>query len=309
MQKQIKNYFSEPIKSIIDNLDKRFFLDIQEIRLRVNKNLIIKNKNNYFSVDKNNKITRDIFSGIIIRKLYIEETLEILFEYSGYAFENEISNGFITINGGHRVGLCGEVVIENKKIKTIKNISSLNFRIAHEFKGISDKIIKYIFIDDEIKNTVIISPPGCGKTTILRDIIRNISFKKNVCVIDERSEIAACYNGEIQNDLGSQVDVFDRCNKELGMKIALRTMSPDVIAFDEIGSENDFENIKYIKNSGVKIICTAHGENIEDIKLNFCLDNSRNKKIFERYIFLYKKKLGIIKNIFDENLGKVFYER
>ena len=197
------------------------------------------------------------------------------------------------------MGISGSAVIEDGKVINIKYIQGLNFRIAREIIGVSDEIIKYIvnFSNNDIYNTLIVSPPGAGKTTLLRDIIRNVSdgientnfTGYKVGVVDERGEIAAMYKGVPQNNIGIQTDVMENVSKSLGMKMLVRSMSPDVIACDEIGSKEDIDAIIYAVCSGVKGIFTAHGANFNDLRNNHDLCNLINKNIIERIVFLDKR--------------------
>lgn len=303
MRQAIENSLCSEIRDMFQkSLTNNFFREIEEIRMRIGKPLIIKNNKCEWTISKN-LLTKDILTGYIVTKKDLMETIELITNYSPYAFENEIKSGFITINGGHRIGLAGEIVIENSKVKTIRNINSINFRIAHEIKNCSVSIIKYI--SKPITNTIIISPPGCGKTTLLRDIIRNLSLHYTISVVDERSEIGGNYLGTPQNDLGIHTDILDKCPKTEGMLILLRSMSPEIIAVDEIGTIDDANSILNITNSGVKIICTLHGENLDDIKNRTFIKTLVNQKIFKRYIFLDNNERGKIKNVYDENLKRI----
>ncbi len=230
---KIRNVFLEN-----NSLEK----EIQEIRIRVNRPILLKLR------------YRDIIINYLINGHDILNILERLCENSIYAYKNQICNGFITIKGGHRIGITGSAVIENGKIINLKYITSLNFRIAREIKGCSDKILNEV-IDLEnniIYNTLIVSPPGKGKTTMLRDLIRNISngieklnFRgKTVGVVDERGEIAAMYRGIPQNEIGIRSDVIENIPKPEGIKILIRTMAPEIIACDEIGTKEDVEAIR-----------------------------------------------------------------
>lgn len=305
LRQAIENFLCQDIKILFEkSVSDNFFNNIYEIRMRALKPIIIKNMNNEWTISNNFILTNKLSSGYIITKKNLADTIELVTNYSPYAFENDIKNGFITINGGHRIGFCGETVIENGKIKTIRNINALNFRIAHEIKNCSLPIIKFLS-QPHLMNTVIISPPGCGKTTLLRDLIRVLSDKYTISVIDERSEIGGNYMGIAQNDLGIHTDILDNCPKTEGMLMMLRTMSPQIIAVDEIGTIDDAIAILNIISCGVKILCTAHGKNLDDIKNRDAIKMLISKKIIERYIILDSKTTGKVKNIYDENLEMV----
>ena len=281
----VLDYLAENIKNEI----KKYMSNIQnieEIRLRTNKPIILKNSNG------NNLLIH------LVSKEELLETFQKVCEQSIYSYQKQICEGFITIKGGHRVGITGSCVIDNGKIININYISSLNFRIAREKKDVSNKILKYILNENDVNNTLIISKPGCGKTTILRDLVRKISTKKTCGIVDERGEIAAMYKGEPQNDIGILSDVMDNCTKSDGMKMLIRSMSPEVIVCDEIGSKQDIEAINYAMCSGVKGIFTAHGNSLEEIMLNEQIKELLEKYIVQIIIILDDKKRGEIKSIY-----------
>ena len=215
---------------------------LQEIRIRVNRPILLKLRQ------------ADIVIEYIISNREVLQILEKLCDNSIYAYKNQICNGFLTIKGGHRIGVTGTAVVEENKILNLKYITSLNFRIARQVIDCSKKILRQV-IDEKnntIFNTLIVSPPGYGKTTILRDLIRNISngietlnFKGKTCgVVDERGEIAAMYKGIPQNDIGLRTDIIENIPKAEGIKILIRSMAPEIIACDEIGSKEDVQAIR-----------------------------------------------------------------
>lgn len=262
--------------------------DFREIRIRINRPVIfIKRDGEVFVKGENENY-------LIADRKMIDALFSAINDYSIYAHSDSIRQGFITICGGHRVGFTGHAVLDNGKIKTISDISSLNIRISHEIKGVSDGVIEKIISNGCVFNTLIISPPGFGKTTLLRDIIRNISmgtgsFKGvNVSVIDERSEIAASYMGVPENDMGIRSDIFDNAPKAEGMLTALRTMAPQVIAVDEIGTFADMEAIRQACKCGCSVIATAHGNNRYELKNNPVMSQIISENYFQRFIEIGK---------------------
>lgn len=288
----IFKYFPRDIGQVInENIINNY---LEEIRFRVNKPIILK-------FNSNDKILNKI-----INREEILNILQSICENSIYSYQNEICQGFITINGGHRVGITGNVIFEDNKIKNINYISSLNFRIARQIIGCSNNMINYIIDknNNSIYNTLIISPPGAGKTTLLRDLIRNLSNGNNfikgktISLIDERGEIASMYKGNAQNDIGIRTDVLTNIKKSIGMKMAIRSMSPEIIIADEIGDNEDVEAINYAICCGIKGIFTAHGGNIDDVKRNPTVNKLLQIQIFNRIIFLDERKKGRIKEIY-----------
>ncbi len=309
---EILKIFSLNLRKVIGNVDFDYEL-LQEIRLRVNSPLIVIYNNTEFFISRDYELTSTRNNAYIVTQNEVRETMEYISNYSLYAFEDEIRQGFITIQGGHRVGIAGKTILEADRIKNIKHISFINIRLSHQIKGCGNKVMPYIVQDDSIYHTLIISPPRCGKTTLLRDLIRQLSNGLStipgmtVGVVDERSEIGACYMGVPQNELGIRTDILDCCPKVAGMMMLVRSMSPSIIAVDEVGSREDIEAIEYVINCGCKLIATVHGSTIDDIKNKPILGRLVREKIFERYIILNNQgTVGNLEEIYDER-GTVLY--
>ncbi|MBQ5696017.1 MAG: stage III sporulation protein AA [Clostridium sp.] len=298
--------YEEVYKMLPDNIKnnvKEFLVleEVQEIRIKIGKPIII-------VLSFQEKILDYIATKDDLRYM-----ISKISNYSLYAFEEEIKQGYITLKGGHRVGLAGECVISKGEVRTIKNISSLNIRICKEIVGASNKVMRLITENNRVYNTLIVSPPKCGKTTILRDISRNLSNGmyqinlkgKKVTIVDERSEIAACYNGIPQMNVGIRTDVLDNCLKKSGMIMAIRSLSPEVLICDEIGTDSDLEALNMAFNSGVNIIVTVHGYDIDDIYNRRIFKELIDNCILERVILLSNKKgVGTIEKIYKVNRGK-----
>lgn len=275
---EIFNYFPKEIKyELAKYINDENYNNLEEIRIRTERPIILRFVN---------KI--DILN-YIVKTNDILNIMQLLTENSLYAYQKQICDGFITLKGGHRVGIAGNVVTENNKVININYIYSLNFRISKEICGASNKIIEYIYEKGKIYNTLIISEPGAGKTTILRDLIKNLSKYKVIGIVDERGEIAAMYKNIPQNDIGIQVDILNNISKNLGMKMLIRSMAPEVICADEIGTKEDIEAIKYAVTSGVSGIFTAHGETINDIRNNPILRELIDTNLIQRVIILNKE--------------------
>ena len=291
IKERIKTFIAtEPAKRLTQ-LSSADFTALTELRLRADKPMFARLAGQdyvFSSQGKSLAINNNTYSP---NATDIAETIERISQYSFYAFEPELCLGYITLPGGHRVGVAGQAVIENGTVRAWRHINSINFRIAHSIKGCADEILPFIY-EKSVMHTMIISPPGAGKTTLLRDIVRQISNGTsasqglNIGLVDERSEVAGCFRGIPQNDVGLRTDVLDCCPKAEGMIMLLRAMSPDVIAVDELGTKNDAEAVEAVLTAGVKLICTAHGSNLDDVTRNPNLSSLINHRIFQRYIIL-----------------------
>ena len=277
--------------------------------------LLVVAKDQEYFLTPDGALTGEWEKGYPVSPTDIRDTMDYIGSFSLYAYEDELRQGFLTVEGGHRIGIAGKTVIEGEKVKGISHISCINVRVAHEKKGCADRVMPYLWEDGRFLHTLIVSAPGCGKTTMLRDIIRQISDGESpypgltVGVVDERSEIAGCYLGVAQNDVGIRTDVLDCCPKAEGMMMLIRAMSPDVVAVDEIGTGEDIRAIESVVNCGCKLLATVHGNSMEDMKQKPLLNRLVESHVFERYIVLdAKPHAGSVQAIFDGR-GTTLYRR
>lgn len=296
---QIQNLFAGNIRRLLAEAAPDYN-KIYEIRLRVGRPVFLTcEEGDYFLKLKGKE-------PYILTREDLKETLEYLSGYSMYAYEDEIRQGYLSVQGGHRVGITGRVVLEGNYVKGMKYISCINVRLAHQVIGCADEVMPLVWTGCGICHTLIISPPRCGKTTLLRDMIRSIS---NGClghrgvtvgVVDERSELAGCYQGVPQNDLGMRTDVLDGCPKAEGMQMLLRSMSPAVIAVDELGRQEDYRAVEAVIHCGCKLIATAHGYSMEDVLSQPFFEKLKEQKVFDRYILLGgEPHTGRIRAVYD----------
>ncbi len=302
-REEISRLFSLRLRRLLGGMEIDYE-KLQEIRLRIGCPVVLIYDNRERLLGKEGGFTKEKEKGYYVTKNELRETMEYICNYSMYAFEEELKQGFLTVQGGHRIGVGGKVIVEMDRVKNIKYISCVNIRLAHEVKGCADRVMPFLLEKKEGRwsHTLVISPPRCGKTTLLRDMVRYISEgnKENqimgltVGVVDERSELGACYLGVPQNDLGMRTDILDCCPKEEGIMMLVRSMSPAVIAVDEIGSQGDKKALEQAANCGCIVFATAHGADVSDIQ-NRGLD-----QIFERFVVLKSRgKAGEIEGIYN----------
>lgn len=254
---------------------------IEEIRIRIGRPIEISAGGSYELLP------------LIVTEEEASQLLNRITQFSMYTMEEELKRGYITIEGGHRVGIAGKVILDGGNVKAIIHISSYNIRIAREKIGCAESLIPFLY-QDGWKNTMIIGPPQTGKTTILRDLARIISQGNDkstkhalkVGIVDERSEIAGCVRGVPQLQFGSRLDVLDACPKAEGMMMLIRSMSPDVIVADEIGRTEDADAVIEAIHAGIKLMITTHGYSYEDIMKRPTIQKVMEYQAFDRFVVL-----------------------
>ena len=278
-----------------------------ELRLRTDNPVVVNILgDNYYLSD--NSISKDVTNAIIVNSGTMQSIMQRLSKRSLYTVNDQIIDGYLTYDGGIRVGVCGEVVSIDNNVKTIKNISSLNFRFPHICKNCSLKIFDYLFSNNELNNTLIVSPPGAGKTTYLRDIIYQLSTRCNlinIMVVDERQELTAIYNGNEIVKL-KNVDVYTNSTKKFAFNNGIRSMKPDVIITDEINIDKDLEDIENALTCGVKVIASIHAKDVNDLRNKKQFKELLTKKMFDRFIILSRDNgIGTVDGVFNENLNLI----
>lgn len=239
----------------------------------------------------------------------LENIIHKAAEYAIYAVLDQMVKGFITIRGGIRIGIAGELVMQNNKVSAVKNFSSLCIRVPHEIKNCAQLVLPYVFTAQRPVSTLIIAPPGAGKTTLLRDLARQIGQQfpcLNTLILDERGELAACYLGERQLDVGQNVDVITGGTKAYGFENGIRSLRPDVVITDEIATVEDVAMLHRAVRSGVIVFASVHAANIDDVMTKPDIGQLLTQQVFERFIVLQGDgQVGRVSGIFDRRLQRL----
>lgn len=282
--------------------DKINLKAVNEIRLRADRPVILDIGGKQMFLGENG-VTTNIKSALFSSKIMIEDVIFRASECSIYSVNEQIKRGFIVTDDAIRIGIGGNLIEENGKLKTMTNFSSVNIRIPHVVKNCSLNAFPYIFKNNQVLNTLVISAPGCGKTTFLRDFVYQLSERmmmQNVLLLDERGELDVGINSNFTDKIAFS-------SKKIGFENGIRSLAPDIIVTDEIGQEDDIDAIEYASGCGVKILASSHCDDIETFSKKSLFKKLINQKIFKRYVLLSKRNgPGTLEGVYDENFARVY---
>ncbi|GIP20223.1 stage III sporulation protein AA [Paenibacillus sp. J22TS3] len=304
--------FPEQLARMLRLLPAELLSQLEEIRIREGRALEVNASGRYYFVTESGELSRDPGTAYKPGREDTHRLLDQITNHSLYTMEEELRRGFITVSGGHRIGLAGRTVLSGGRVEHIRDISGFNMRIAREVRGIGDAVLPQLldFKHRSVKHTLILSPPQQGKTTLLRDLARQISLGSwgnpeakwpglKVGIIDERSEIAGSKRGVPSFDVGPRTDVMDACPKAEGIMMMIRSMSPDVLIVDEIGRQEDVEALAEALHAGVRVIATAHGSEVGELMHRPSLAKLVDPPFFQMYVVLTRTDKGVSFKLMD----------
>lgn len=303
----------QSIRGFVESLPSPLLTSLEEIRIRQDRPLEVITADIHSFLHRTTKQLTQIRSEAFCpTRIDCQKMINRISQHSLYALEEELRRGFITIEGGHRIGLSGRVVVESGKVKYIRDITSFNVRLARAVTGVGEKVLPFLLHDQTVENVLIVSPPQCGKTTLIRDLARLASTGTSdtpaykVGIVDERSEIAGCIAGVPQHDVGPRTDVLDACPKAEGMMMMIRAMSPEILVVDEIGRVEDSQAVHEAVFAGVHLFTTAHGCSLADISQRPILARLIEEKVFSRILVLSRRSgPGTVEAIYNKKLQRI----
>ena len=312
-QQELSQYLPKDLRGALRALDQDTAARVEELRIRASRPLMVAAGGRDIFVDAHGRAVGPK-DALRIGAEHVGEIFERVTRASVYAVEHELQCGYTTLPGGYRVGFCGKTVIRFGVPTIISPCASFNIRIVREVIGCADPVLPFLVEDGSVHSTLVVSPPGLGKTTLLRDIARSLSTGFAGCagfhvsIVDERSEIAACYGGVPQTELGPRVDVLDGCPKAAGMQMLVRAMAPDVLVVDELARPEELEAVRDAAGGGVAVIASAHGETVDQVLRRPAFAGCAGHDVFTRCVLLCRAgKAGRIRGVFALPEMRVLY--
>ncbi|WP_168119252.1 stage III sporulation protein AA [Paenibacillus sp. HB172176] len=308
MLSQIAHLLPLEVKRLLEQLPAEIKQQLEEVRIRENRPLEIAYGGRSRFISGDGTLHHEPTEAYRPTDEQCRKLLERITNYSLYAMEEELRRGYITVSGGHRIGLAGRTILDSGEVRGIRDIGGFNIRIAREVQGAASKLLPKLLdhARSTISSTLILAPPQQGKTTLIRDIARAVSYGywsngesipwrgRKVGIVDERSEIAACVRGIPTFDVGPRTDVMDACPKAEGMMMLLRSMSPEVLVVDEIGREEDAKAIREASHAGVSVVATAHAYDFQDARGRPELLRLIQDGVFAQAVELKRSHAGIM---------------
>lgn len=290
----VLEYLPQTVRRSLQNLPESRLSRIQEIRLRSNRPVGIAEGGREQFLTANGTLTQQPTSGMTVSQEEIARSFQAVVSYSVYSHEQDVAEGFVTIRGGCRVGICGTAVRQMDRVQNLRSISGLNFRIAGEYPGTAASVWRQI---GQAGSILVAGPVGSGKTTFLRDLSRIIGNMYRTALVDERGELAAVLRGVPQNDVGVMTDVLDGYPRAAGILTALRVLSPDYIICDEISTIDDAEAILRANGCGVRFAATAHAGRFEELRRRNVLQPLLEAEVFRYCVLLENGKVQTIRSL------------
>ncbi|MGE5507997.1 MAG: stage III sporulation protein AA [Chitinophagales bacterium] len=297
---EVLPYLGDPVGRLLAALPEGCLARLEEVRLRSGRPLMVCYGGREGLVARSGGLCLDLQAAYLVTPEDCQAAVQRLTRSSLYALEEELRNGYLTLPGGHRVGFVGRAVVEGGRLKALRHLSGLNLRLSREVKGAADAVLPHLVdgIRHELCSTLVLSPPQAGKTTLLRDLCRQVSEGRpalglpgrKVVIVDERSELAGCYEGLPQCDVGPRTDVLDACPKAEGIALVLRAMSPEVIVTDELGRPEDVAAVTEAVRTGVAVVSSAHAAGLEEAARRPVLAPLLAEGCFARVVTLSRRR-------------------
>ena len=286
------------IGEALQALSPEVWQEAEEIRMRQGQALYLRCGRTCWYVHPQGRVRKTAYGALMVTAGEIQSAVEKMAGYGRFAHIDELRQGYLTLPGGHRVGLSGRAVTEGAKVLDLRQVTGLVIRCAKEVKQCGATVFDQLWEEGELQSTLILSPPGWGKTTLLRDLVRRISNAGlETVVVDERREICPMGPDGRQMDLGIHTDVLEGCPKEKGIWIALRTLGPEVLAVDELAGAGELCAVQNAACCGVRLLCTCHGENLLELAHRTGFAAVLTEGIFRRMVVLGP---GHLARVYDE---------